>query len=271
MDPLRVTGLFSYPVKSCGVVAHEVLEMDDRGPLWDRRWMVVDADGRFLTQREHPRLALVRPVIGEEGLVLDVSGTALIGVPHDRARNAVVRVQVWDDECEAWDEGDAAAAALSVHLGTAVRLVRMTDEWARPVDPDYSPRPARTGFADAFPLLVASEASLAELNRRLAERDRPPVPMSRFRPNVVLAGAEPFAEDGWRTLVVGGVTLDLVKPCARCATTTVDQASGSVPDPTEPLATLAGFRRSGGKVLFGQNAVHRAPGRLEVGAAATPA
>src|SRR5439155_891799 len=131
-------------------------------------------------------------------------------------------------------------------------VVRMTDDWERPVDPDHAPRPARTGFADAFPLLLVSEASLVELNRRLGAAGKAPVTMDRFRPNVVIDGAEPFGEDGWRTLAVGDVTLDLANPCARCATTAVDQATGEVKDPTEPLATLATFRRQGNEVRFGR-------------------
>jgi hypothetical protein len=176
-----------------------------------------------------------------------------------------MRVRVWDDTCEAWDEGDAAAAFLSAFLGTPARLMRMADSWVRPVDEDYAPQPAQTGFADAFPLLVLSEASLAELNRRIELRGRRTVSMDRFRPNLVVTGCEPFAEDRWRTIRVGAVLLDLVKSCARCAITTVDQARGLVPDHEEPLATLATFRREGDKVLFGRNAVHRGPGRISVG------
>jgi len=271
VPPLRITGLFTYPVKSCGAIAHEAVELEARGLAWDRRWMVVDEAGRLLTQRERPRLALVRPAVAGGVLLLHAPGRPPLPVPLQRDRQPACRVQVWEDTCEAWDEGPEAAGWLDAHLGRPVRLVRMTDDWVRPVDPDYAPPATRTGFADAFPLLVACESSLAELNRRLSAAGKAPVPMSRFRPNLVLDGAEPFAEDGWRTLTVEGVTFDLVKPCARCTTTTVDQAKGSVPDTAEPLATLAAFRREGSKVLFGQNAVHRGPGTLRLGAAAAAA
>lgn len=270
MAHLRVTGLFTYPVKSCGAIAHESTGLEARGLVWDRRWMIVDGSGRFLTQRELPRLAVIRPAIAGGVLRLDAPARPTLRIALETDRPPASRVQVWDDTCEAWDEGPEAAAWLGSHLGRPARLVRMTEDWERLVDPDHAPRAAQTGFADAFPLLVACESSLAELNRCLAAAGKPAVPMTRFRPNLVLDGAEPFAEDGWRTLAVDGVILDLVKPCARCATTTVDQATGEVPDPAEPLATLARFRRRGREVLFGQNAVHRGPGTLRLGAAARP-
>jgi MOSC domain-containing protein len=265
-DPsIRVASLFTYPVKSCCGLPHRSVSLDARGPAWDRRWMVVAADGTFLTQRQFPQLAVVQPSLDDDDLVLRTDATAGVRVPLRRSAGDRFRVRVWDDDCEAWDEGDAAAALLSAHLGTAVRLVRIADDFVRAVNPDYAPRPAQTGFADAFPLLVVSEASLEELNRRLAERGKAPVPMSRFRPNVVLAGVAPFAEDEWKTVCVGETTLDLVKPCERCAITRVDQARGEVADAREPLATLATFRRLGQEVTFGRYAIHREPGRLAVG------
>jgi uncharacterized protein YcbX len=258
-------------VKSCAALAHHEISFDARGPTWDRRWMVATPAGVFLTQREHPRLAVAQPTLDTDQLRLRTPGGSELRVPLRHEPGEARRVRVWEDECEAWDEGDEAARFFSDHLGIPARLVRMADTFIRPVDPSYAPRPAQTGFADAFPLLVLSEASLEELNRRIVGRGCAPVPMSRFRPNVVLAGCPAFAEDEWKAVRVGGMTLDLVKPCARCVTTTVDQARGEVPDRTEPLATLATFRRSGeGKVLFGQNAVHRAPGRLVVDDAVTP-
>ncbi len=231
--------------------------------------MVVTPEGRFLTQREWPTLAVVQPVLGTDDLELRAPGRGEVRLPLRRARGETRRVRVWDDECEAWDEGPEAARLLSEHLGTSVRLVRMADAFVRAVE-SGSDRSAQTGFADAFPLLVLSEASLEELNRRLAARGATPVPMGRFRPNVVLAGCPAFAEDEWKSIRVGPITLDLVKACVRCVTPTVDQASGSVPDPREPLATLATFRRRDGGVVFGQNAVHREPGWLSVGDLVTP-
>jgi uncharacterized protein YcbX len=255
-------------VKSCGAIAHTAVDLEARGLAWDRRFMIVDETGRFLTQRERPRLALIRPALAEGSLRLDAPGRPSLRIPLESGRPRPRRVQVWDDVCEAWDEGPQPAAWLGAYLGRPAHLVRMTDDWERPVDPDHAPRPARTGFADAFPLLLVCESSLVELNRRLGAAGKAPVTMDRFRPNVVLDGGEPFAEDGWRTVEVAGLILDLAKPCARCATTTVDQATGEVKDPAEPLATLATFRRQGNEVWFGQNAVHRGPGTLRLGATA---
>ncbi len=255
-------------MKSCGAIPHAAVDLEARGLLWDRRWMILDGAGRFLTQRERPTLALIRPALAEETLRLDAPGRASLRISLEGERPPATRVQVWDDACEAWDEGPEAAAWLGAHLGHPARLVRMTDDWERPVDPDHAPQPARTGFADAFPLLVACESSLAELNRRLVARGKTAVPMGRFRPNLVLDGEGPFAEDGWRALDVDGLILEVVKPCARCVTTTVDQATGEIPEPPEPLATLATFRRQGNEVWFGQNAVHRGPGTLRLGATA---
>jgi uncharacterized protein YcbX len=266
---LRVAGLFTYPVKSCAGLAHDSIALDARGPLWDRRWMVVGPDGVFLTQRELPRLAVVRPRLEAEELVL-CAGGGETRVPLRRGAGETRRVRVWEDECEAWDEGDEASGLLSEHLGTPARLVRMAEEFVRPVDPGYALRPSQIGFADAYPLLVVTEGSLEELNRRLEERFTSPVPMSRFRPNVVLTGCAPFAEDDWKALRIGETTLDLAKPCGRCATTRVDQARGVVHDPREPLAALATFRLRDQNVLFGQYAIHRAPGRIAVGEEAVP-
>jgi uncharacterized protein len=267
---IRVSGLFTYPVKSCAGLFHDSVALDGRGPLWDRRWMVVDPNGVFLTQRQHPRLAIVHTSLESDDLVLRVAGKSEVRVPLRRPEGEARPVRVWHDDCEAWDEGDGAARLLSEHLGTLVRLVRMTEGFVRPVDPDYAPRPAQTAFADAFPLLVVSEASLEELNRRLDGRSTSPVPMSRFRPNLVLTGGAPFAEDEWTAIRIGEATLDLVKPCGRCTTTRVDQARGVVHDPREPLATLATFRLRGQEAMLGQYAIHRGPGRLAVGDEVTP-
>jgi hypothetical protein len=264
-SPITITHLYTYPIKSCAAVAHERLALEARGPLWDRRWMVVDGNGLFITQRELPRLALVQPNVEADMLRLSAPGRNDICLSLHGARGTIQRVVVWRDTCDAWDEGDEVANWLSDYLNVDVRLVRMADGFQRMVDPNYARTPAHTGFSDGFPVLIAAEASLAELNRRLTEHGKAPVPMSRFRPNVVVAGCEAFAEDSWKTVQIGAVTLDVVKPCARCATTTVDQTSGTIPDSTEPLATLNTFRKQAGKVMFAQNAIHRAPGVLSVG------
>lgn len=265
MSEIKLAAIHTYPIKSCAALSHREIELDARGPAWDRRFMVIGAGGAFLTQRQRPALALVRPALAAGMLRLAAPGMSELRVPLERTRGPIVRVEVWGDPCEAWDEGEDAAQWFSDHLRTAARLVRMADGFERPVHAPDGRRLGETGFADASPLLVVSQASLAELNRRLAERGHAPVPMSRFRPNLVVEGCAAFAEDTWHTIRVGSVTLDLVKPCVRCVVTTVDQATARSPEPTEPLATLAEFRRKGNGVVFAWNAQHRAPGRVAVG------
>jgi len=264
-DTIVLTHIHTYPIKSCGALSHTWIELDKRGPVWDRRWMVVDSEGVFVTQRELPALALIQPQVEDGCLKLCAPGMSDMRVPLRRDAAPCQLVRVWKDTCEAWDEGNDLAGWFSDYLHTDARLVRMAHDYARPVDPRYARQPAQTGFADAFPLLVVSEASLAELNRHLVDRGCAPIPMSRFRPNLVVTGCAPFAEDTWHTVRIGTVTLDIVKPCARCVTTTVDQATGTVPDAAEPLATLNTFRKQDGKVMFAQNAIHRAPGVVAVG------
>jgi hypothetical protein len=262
---IQISGLYSYPIKSCGAIIHQQVELDARGLVWDRRWMLVDAGGLFISQREKPQMALIQPTIEESLLTVRAPGRRPLSLPLHRSRDVPRLAQVWNDRCLSWDEGQDAADWFSEALDVDCRLVRMTDEHVRRVDERYARRPAQIGFSDGYPLLVVSEASLDDLNRRLIERGKEPVPMSRFRPNVVLSGAEAYAEDGWHTVQIGAVTLDIVKPCARCVITTIDQTTGHKPESEEPLATLNTYRKREGKVLFAQNAIHHAPGVLTIG------
>lgn len=260
-----VSALYTYPIKSCGALSHTQIMLDERGPVWDRRWMIVDGGGVFITQRELPALALIQPAFEAGCLRLSAPGMPDTAVPLQQRGIAAKSVQVWNDSCEAVDEGDDVAAWVSDYLGAAVRLVRMADGFVRPADTTYAPPNTPVGFADAFPLLLVSDASLNDLNQHLQTRGKMPVPMSRFRPNVVISGCEAFAEDTWRIVTIGESTMDVVKPCARCVETAVDQTTGTIPDSAEPLATLSAYRKQGSKVLFAQNAIHRAPGDLRVG------
>jgi len=260
-----LSGIFTYPIKSCGSLSHTDMMLDERGPIWDRRWMVVDSDGLFITQREIPALALIQPRFENGDLTITAPNMPEMRVPLEREPSEIWRVQVWRDECAAWDEGDDLATWLGDYLNVDARLVRMADDFLRRADTTYAPENTSVSFADAFPLLIASEASLEALNHRMVERGKMAVPMSRFRPNLVVSGAPAFAEDNWRTVQIGEVTVDVVKPCARCVTTTVDQLTGSVPDTAEPLGTLNTFRKQNGKVMFAQNAIHCAPGVLRIG------
>lgn len=265
--------MYTYPIKSCARLEHDHFELDVRGPMYDRHWMVVsdapDDRGMFLTQRELSPLAVVQPAFEGNDLRISAPGMADIRVPLIVDESATLPVVVWKDDCQAVDNGPEAAAWLSDYLGVPARLVHMPPGYVRPVDPKYATEPAQASFADGYPLLITQQSSLDELNRRIVARGKAAVPMSRFRPNVVVEGDEadnePFSEDDWRRIEIGVVPFDVVKACARCVTTTVDQNSGTVPDHTEPLATLNTFRKIPRGVLFGQNMIHRALGEIAVG------
>ncbi|HEY8468551.1 MAG TPA: MOSC N-terminal beta barrel domain-containing protein [Longimicrobiales bacterium] len=257
-----LAAIYVYPVKSAAGIALDAAELDAFGLRHDRRWLVVDPAGRFMTQRRHPRLALIRSALGADTLTLDAPGMPTLALPLEPPAAATERVRIWSDDVDARSAGDDAARWVSAFLGTPCRLVYMPDSTVREVSLRYGKPGDRVAFQDAYPLLLLSEQSLAVLNARLAE----PLPVNRFRPNLVIRGAaEAHAEDAWRRIRVGAVELDVVKPCARCAITTVDQATGRR-DGKEPLRTLATYRRGpNGGVLFGMNAIHRARGTLRVG------
>lgn len=264
MPPI-LKSIFTYPIKSCGSLSHTQIDLDTYGLVWDRRWMIVDPDGIFITQREKSALAVVQPSFAGDCLYLTAPGMGMIDVPLEQRPRPTRKVQVWRDVCDACDEGDDIAGWLTEYLHTEVRLVRMSSNYDRPVDANFARRPAQASFSDAFPVLIVSQASLDDLNQHLVERGSDPIPMTRFRPNFVVTDCDAFAEDTWDIVQIGNVTLDVVKPCARCATTTVDQATGTIPDHTEPLATLNAFRKQGSKVMFAQNAIHHAPGTVTIG------
>lgn len=255
-----MTALNVYPVKSCAGTPLPNAQIGPRGILHDREFMLTDLEGHFVTQREMPRLALVRPALSDERLCLDAPGMPSFALTptDDGSRQPVV---IWRDTVVAVDQGGEVAEWLSYYLGRDLRLVRFPSDGVRPLDPRFAPRPTdQVGFADGYPLLLISEESLADLNSRLAE----PLPMHRFRPNVVVAGSgEAYAEDQWAEVRIGSIQFDVVKPCARCVITTTNQSTAE--RGLEPLATLATYRRVPRGVLFGQNLVHAAQGRLAVG------
>lgn len=247
---MRVTALWVYPVKSLGGIALDAARLDATGLAYDRRWMLVDAAGRFLTQRAHPQLATVRVALTDAGLTLthpDVSDG--LAVPAETPPDAPLRrVTVWDDTVDARVVEGAAGPWLKAATGLDATLVWMPPTTVRPVDATYGQPGDRVGFADGFPLLVTTEASLAALNARLEA----PVAMARFRPNLVLDGDAAWAEDGWQTLTVGAVRFRVAKPCGRCSMVDVDPARGAAGN-AGVLSALAVFRTQGRRVVFGQN------------------
>lgn len=260
MTELRLAALYHYPIKSCRGIALQRAQLTRFGLERDRHWMIVDAEGRFLSQRELPSLALIEPEIIADRLRLRASGMPDLLIP-DRG-SKTIEVDVWGDRVLADDTGREAATWMSDFLGVACRLVALGPAFERTVDPAFDRFGSRVAFSDGYPLLLLSEASLADLNTRMAD----PLPMNRFRPNLVVTGCAPYAEDDWRELEIGDVRLHVVKPCARCAITTVDQDQGQFAG-KEPLRTLARYRRGEkGKVLFGQNVIHESKtGVLNVG------
>jgi uncharacterized protein YcbX len=260
MSDLRLSAINVYPLKSAGGLTQTSWDVDAFGLRHDRRWMLVDDSGAFLSQREHPRLALVRPEIGPVALTLRAPSVRDLTLPLEPA-GPELPVTVWGGETRGRVVSLQANDWFTALLGIACRLVYMPEEVVRPVREDYAANGERTSFTDGFPFLLISEASLSDLNRRLSA----PVPMNRFRPNLVVAGADPFAEDAWRRIRIGTVTFRVAKPCPRCVMTTVDQSLGAMAG-TEPLRTLATFRRNAeGQVDFGQNLLHAGTGRLQVG------
>lgn len=257
---LRVDGLYCYPVKSCAGTSLATATVGPRGIVGDRQWMVVDETGQFVTQRELHRMALVSPSLDNGRLELSAPGMPPLTVTPAVRENRV-DVSIWSDRCAAIDEGPSAAEWLSTFLEVRCRLVRFPEDATRQVDPEYASPDDQVGFADGFSFLLASCASLDDLNRRLAS----PLPMNRFRPNIVVSGGDAFQEDRWKRIRIDGITFGVVKPCARCVITTVDQKTGEAA--REPLRTLATFRKVAGRgVMFGQNLIHDQSGVLHVGA-----
>jgi len=254
-----LTGLVVYPIKSASGISVSEWEVDDFGLRHDRRFMVVDHSGEFLTQRDHPRMALIAPELTDGHLKVSAPGMPTLELPLEPKPIVLTRVTVWDDSCEASWMGESAAGWFSDFLGFACSLVHMPSETRRPTNPAYDTTGSRVSFADAYPFLLISEESLADLNGRLAD----PLPMNRFRPNLTIAGAGAFHEDRWARIEIGGLALNVVKPCDRCVITTTDQVTTK--RGVEPLRTLATYRKVGGKVMFGQNAVHEGRGSLRVG------
>lgn len=265
-----IAALALYPVKSCAGIAVDSALLVETGLDLDRTWMVVDESGSMLTQRDWPRLALVRPTLKFGEIVLRAPGMLTLHLRVDTVESST-RVRVWDDIVKAFDMGDLAAQWFTSFLAQApagdgsppprVRLARFDPDQQRLSDPAWAGGiAAENAFSDGYPLLVAGRSSLAELNDRLAARDAAPVGIDRFRPNIVLAGLQAFDEDLVDELTIatadGPVRLRLVKPCVRCRIPNVDPATGATG--SEPGATLAGFRadpRMKGGVTFGVNAV----------------
>lgn len=256
-----LSGLFIYPVKSLGGVSLSQAQVEERGLQYDRRWMVVDEDRVFLTQRQLPQMATIAVEVTGDGLGLRSRRgnlpSLMVGL---EAEGDSIEVQVWRDVVSAREVGAAAHSWLSEALGQNCRLVWMPDDSRRLVDPNIAHAGEVTSFADGFPFLVLGQASLDDLNHRMDES----VPVARFRTNFLVTGSEPFAEDSWGRFRIGEVEFEALKPCSRCVITTTDQQTGQRMG-REPLQTLATYRTHQGAVYFAQNAVARTAGTVRMG------
>jgi uncharacterized protein len=251
IDMLTVSQLYIYPIKGiAGIQCTEAI-VTPKGLAWDRRFMLVDQQGQFITQREHPELTQFMPEIKGQELHIrlrQISDSVTIQTPHTYAR--AMMVWVWGAHVKARLVSNQVDQWFSEHLKKQVHLVYMPDTSRRSVPPEYAGQGQTVSFADAYPFLIATEASLQDLNSRLTT----PVPMDRFRPNIVIAGdTPPWQDDHWRDVQIGSLQMRCVKPCARCIVITTDQTTGL--RSKEPLATLSTFRKVGNKVLFGQNTI----------------
>lgn len=264
-----LTDITLYPIKSCAGIALQEAVLTRDGlmseQVYDREWMVVDANGRFLTQREHPRMALIVPRIKASTLELRAPGMLRLeielGLPHPQLA-PMLEVQLWDETVRAYDCDDATASWFSKAIGVPCRLVRFHPDVVRPTSTKWTGGiAASTMFADGYPVLIASQASLDDVNDKLRAIGRAPVPMNRFRPNLVIGEIGAFEEDYADFLQFGATTLKPVKPCSRCPIPSVDQATGEIgPD---PLDVMQGYRAKpelDGALCFGMNAIVTAGG-----------
>ena len=256
---MHITGIYIYPIKSCRGIAVDSANVHDIGLEHDRRYMIVDADNQFLTQRNHPDMARIAVSQTASGWALSRVDMPLLRwdpVTHGTEST----VQIWKDSVTVVDQGDAVATWFSQALGRPCRLVGFAPGIRRLVDPTYAVDPEdAVSFADGYASLLVTEESLADLNTRTKEA----VPMDRFRPNIVVSGARPWEEDNWHSVQIGSVEMVAVKKCARCVVTTTDQKTGE--RHVEPLHTLAVFRHIGHGLIFGQNMVHKTSGRIQLG------
>jgi uncharacterized protein len=261
---LKLSEIYIYPVKSLSGIRLEEAEITDRGLQYDRRWMLVDENNRFISQREYPQLALFETKLFTDHLrIVDTKnqkGLLVLLEPSLSQIENVIKVTVWDDEVEAWEVGKVANDFFTEALGMPTRLVYMNEGSRRKTDAQYSLKGDEiTSFSDGYPILIIGQSSLNDLNNRLAE----PISINRFRPNFVFTGGTEFEEEEWHEFTVGGVRFFGVKPCARCVMTTIDPQIGEKKG-KEPLLTLNKYRKAGNKILFGQNVLISQLGKVSV-------
>jgi uncharacterized protein YcbX len=259
---MHLSALYRFPLKSAQAQPLRHSPVDGLGLTGDRRWMLVDDNGRFLTQRVLPRMSQLSALYAADGgLILSAPGQPPLQVAEPGADAPLRGIILWKDTLRVPDAGEAAAAWVSEFLGKPARLVFVPEDRTRRLGNGFGKEDDRVAFADGFPLLLIGQASLEDLAGRVGR----PLEMLRFRPNLVIEGSDAYAEDGWKRIRIGSVEFRLLAPCARCILTTIDPRTGERSDDREPLATLKGYRLQGGNIMFGQNLVSDGAGELEVG------
>jgi uncharacterized protein YcbX len=257
---LKISQLFVYPIKSLGGISLATARVTDRGLQYDRRWMLIDDNNRFVSQREFGKMALLKTAITDKFLmVTNIADNSSIEVPLNNVNPEALIVEVWDDTCEAQLVGQDVDAWFTDAMGISLRLVYMPQSSHRLVEDKYAINKEITSFSDAFPFLLIGQSSLDDLNGRLDT----PIPINRFRPNIVFTGAAPYLEDVMESLDINGITFTGAKLCARCNMITINQQDGV--SNKEPTKTLAKYRSKNNKVYFGQNLIHQGTGAISVG------
>jgi uncharacterized protein YcbX len=259
MKRSQLSQIWIYPVKSLGGISLDFAKVMPKGLQYDRRWMLVDSTGMFLTQRQFPMLSKFKTSIDSDNLIIQHDGDRLVVGLHDKGEMTLAKSQIWDDIVTTQEVSAHHSNWFSERIGIDCKLVFFPEENPRAVDPKYKVNDDHTSLSDAYPLLIIGQASLDDLNQRLPK----PVPINRFRPNFVFTGGEPFEEDNWRNFKIGSNQFVGVKPCSRCTMTTVDHETGE--RGTEPLKTLSTYRTRNNKVYFGQNAIATKANVVSVG------
>jgi len=255
MTDIVISQLWVYPIKSMKGILLDNVQLEKRGFQFDRRWMLVDSNNRFITQRQYPKMTLIIPEMSDFGLAVRAPDMPVLIIPYPDSQIELydeMEVSCWNDRITAQHVNTAIDNWFSEFLGVDCQLVYMPEKSQRPVDPDYASNDEIASFSDGFPNLIISEASLADLNQRVDIE----LTIDRFRPNIVISGCEPYAEDTLEHFKINQVDFYAVKPCSRCAITTINPQTGKK-ESAEPLKTLSQFRKKNNKVFFGQNLLHK--------------
>jgi len=259
MTHLILSGIAIYPVKSLAGISANSWPVTEKGFQYDRKWMIIDNDRQFLSQRKLPKMALIKTALTDKTLILSAPDMEDLPLPLAPVDGYIINSTIWHDQCDARSVSAEADQWLSDFLKQDCRLVYQPDEVIRPVDPDYAKPTDKVAFSDGFPFLIISENSLTALNHEMQLN----LPMSRFRPNLVISGCPAYAEDSWREISIGAIDFRLPKPCSRCSVPSIDPETAQIGK--EPLTTLNRTRKWHNKVYFGQNALHNQCGQLTVG------